>query len=213
MRRVHRKREDLDEGALLRAAANGDADAFSTLLAYFAPRIRAELRIASQWQAIIDPDDIMQVTFVEAFLRMTQFEGASPESLLAWLRRIARNNLLDAIKGLECAKRPPPSRRISQPDSEQSYADLCAALGVTSQTASRALAAAEARTLVQAALRRLPPDYQQVIRLFDLEGRSGPEVAASMNRSRAAVFMLLARARDRLREVLGTESRFFSRGS
>jgi RNA polymerase sigma-70 factor (ECF subfamily) len=177
------------------------------------PTIRGELSIAAKWQSVIGPDDIMQVTYVEAFLRVRQFSGSEPAKFLAWLRQIARNNLLDAIRGLECDKRPPPGKRVAAPDTDQSYVDLCAVFGVTSQTPSRVVGGDEARSLVQQALRRLPPDYEWVIRLFDLEGRSGPEVAEAMNRSRGAVFMLLARARERLRVLLGPESQFFSRGA
>ena len=49
-----------------------------------------------------------------------------------------------------------------------------------------------------------------VVRLYDIEGRSGPEVATTMGRSRGAVVMLRARAHDRLAELLGSGSKFFS---
>ena len=53
-------------------------------------------------------------------------------------------------------------------------------------------------------------DYEQALRLFELEGLSGEEVAERMGRSHGAVRMMLARARERLAEVLGSDSRFFS---
>ena len=49
-----------------------------------------------------------------------------------------------------------------------------------------------------------------MIRLYDLEGRPIAEVAAEMGRSSGAVHMLRARAHDRLRELLGPESAFFT---
>jgi RNA polymerase sigma factor (sigma-70 family) len=63
---------------------------------------------------------------------------------------------------------------------------------------------------MEGALRQLPPDYEKVIRLYDLAGKSPAEVAQEMGRSQGAVFMLRARAHDRLREVLGSSSQFFS---
>jgi len=56
----------------------------------------------------------------------------------------------------------------------------------------------------------LPSDYEKVIRLCELECKSGPEAASILGRSHGAIRMLLARARDQLREVLSTGSAFFS---
>jgi len=86
-------------------------------------------------------------------------------------------------------------------------------LGATSTTPSRIVAGQEAQTLLGSALAELPPDYAKVVRLHDLEGRTGPEVAAAMGRSRGAIFMLLARAHDQLRQSLGSATKFFSQGT
>ena len=60
------------------------------------------------------------------------------------------------------------------------------------------------------ALERLPADYSAAIRQMDLEGLPAHAVAERMKRSPAAVYMLVGRARERLRELLGTASKFFS---
>jgi RNA polymerase sigma-70 factor, ECF subfamily len=83
-------------------------------------------------------------------------------------------------------------------------------LGATSLTPSRVVAKEEAGTFLEAALKGLPPDYEKVVRLYDLEGRSIAEVAAALGRSEGATWMVRARAHDRLRESMGGESRFFS---
>jgi RNA polymerase sigma factor (sigma-70 family) len=75
----------------------------------------------------------------------------------------------------------------------------------------RAAGQSETERLLELALRQLPDDYQRVLRLYDLEGLTGPEVARRMGRSHGAVKMLVARARDRLGELLGSGSKFFSR--
>jgi DNA-directed RNA polymerase specialized sigma24 family protein len=86
-------------------------------------------------------------------------------------------------------------------------------LGATSTTPSRVVAGQEGQTLLQSALEELPPDYAKVVRLHDPEGRSGPEVAVAMGRSRGAIFMLLARAHDQLRQRPGTATKFFNHGA
>jgi RNA polymerase sigma-70 factor (ECF subfamily) len=196
---------------LLDRANEGDADALTTLLEEVGTDVRRALSMPRRHQSVLEPDDIMQVTYVEAFLRFPQFVGDDLRAFTAWLHRIAQNNLNDAIRGLERDKRPPAERRITAPRTDDSYVALCDFFGVSNRTPSRIAAAAESKQLIETALRKLPPLYADVIRGFELEGCSGPEVSERIGRSRGAAFMLLARARDRLREVLGSESRFFSR--
>lgn len=196
------------EQALDRARA-GDDDALSALLERYGPAARASLQISPVWQAHIDSDDVMQVTYLEAFLRIGSFAGTREGVFLAWLAQLAQNNLRDAIRALEAEKRPSPRRRVECGDSN-SYAKLCELVGVTTSTPSRAASNAEIQQLVDEAIKRLPQDYAEVIRLLDLQDFSGPEVAERMGRSRAAVYMLAGRAHDRLRELLGAQSQFFS---
>ena len=162
---------------------------------------------------MLELDDVMQVTYLESFLEIDRFTPQGPESFLAWVRRIAQNNLRDAIKALEREKRPPPERRVESPGGEDSYVALYGLLGATSTTPSRVAARQEAKSILEAAIKELPPDYARVIRLYDLESRSGPEVAAAMGRSRGAIALLLIRAHDRLRERLGSATKFFSSGT
>jgi RNA polymerase sigma-70 factor (ECF subfamily) len=193
------------------AARNGDEDALAELLEQFGPIVRRELQIAPKWQPVLDLDDVMQITYMEAYLRIRDFDEDKPALFLAWLRKIARNNLIDAVRGLERGKRPQPEQRLREPVADESYVALLDIVGVTTTTPSRIAAASEVRRMIQKGLKALPADYAEVIRLFDLEGLSGPEVGERMGRSRGAAFMLLARARQRLAEMLGSESQFFSR--
>jgi RNA polymerase sigma-70 factor (ECF subfamily) len=195
---------------LLAGAARGDTEALSTLLKRHGPPVGRGLVISRKWRSVLDPEDVMQVTYLEAFLRIGAFEPRGSESFQAWLREIAQNNLRDAIKGLNGLKRPPPDRRVSPPGGDESIVALYELLGVTSTTPSRVASKEEAKTRLEAAIAELPRDYATAVRLHNLEGRTGPEVAEAMGRSRGAVFMLLARAHDRLRERLGPASQFFT---
>ncbi|HEY3232002.1 MAG TPA: sigma factor-like helix-turn-helix DNA-binding protein, partial [Roseiflexaceae bacterium] len=63
------------------------------------------------------------------------------------------------------------------------------------------------------AISRLPPAYEQVVRLFNIQGQSAAEVAQQMGRSVGAVYLLRMRAHQRLREELGSSARYFSDGA
>jgi RNA polymerase sigma-70 factor (ECF subfamily) len=197
---------------LLTRAVDGDDDALSSLLEQFGPQIRAGLSIGPAYRALLDPDDVMQVTFIEAFLQIQQLSTADEDAFVAWLRQIAQNNLRDAIRALECDKRLSPKDQVAVPRSDDSTVALFDLVGASASTPSRRASTDEIRKIVESAIRTLPPDYAAVIRLFDLEGHGGLEVAAALGRSRGAVHMLRARAHDQLRERLGSSSRFFSDG-
>lgn len=154
----------------------------------------------------------MQVTYLEAFLRITHLAATDAGQFVAWLRRIAENNLRDAVRILEADKRPNPSKRVTAGRGSDSSFALLEMLAVQSQTPSRVAANDEAVTWLNRALGDLPPDYEKVVRQYDLEGRPVEEVARALNRTAGAVYMLRARAHDRLQELMGGPTRFFSQG-
>jgi len=202
-----------DDGALLSRATDGDTGALRTLLERHGARIWTEVDrdIGSRWQSALDADDVMQVTYMEAFLRIGDLGARDGATFVAWLRRIAQNNLRDAIKELDRKKRPNPSMRVHAPVGAESYVTLVEVLGANTSTPSHHVAQQEASDIIDAMLQRLPPDYAKVVKLYDLEGKPIVEVANEMNRSNGAVHMLRARAHEQLRTLLGAETDFFTR--
>ncbi len=202
-----------NEEALVERASGGDESALCRLLEYFGPIVRERLKskIGQQWRSSLDEDDVMQVSYLEAFLLIHQFKYRGPGSFLAWLSQVAENNLRDALRGLQAAKRPNPKNRvqISRPV-ENSFVALVELLGVTNSTPSRAAARDESEQLIEHVLSGLPPDYERVVRLYDLEGRSAQEVAEQLGRSTGAIYMLRARAHEKMRGALGNASKFFT---
>lgn len=192
-------------------AVQGDQTVLAELLeqAGVALHVEIEHRLAAKHRGLVDADDILQVTYLEAFLRIGTFVWNGPSSFSAWLLRIAENNLRDAIRELERDKRRPPGARrafASLDDSSVALVDrIIAPITTSSGKASRE----ESKQALHRALAQLPPDYEQVIRLYELDELSGPEVAERMNRSHGAVRMMLGRARARLVELLSSESSFF----
>lgn len=200
-----------DSGLLLERAVQGDQEALIELLAQLAPAIRRTISISPKWQSVLDADDVLQVTFTEAFLRINQFVGTQTRAMETWLFTIARNNVRAAIRGLQSGKRPHPDQRRRSPDATDGGLDgLIEDLGAATGTPSRICARAEASILIKDALNQLPEDYQAVLRSYYLEGLSSDVIAARMSRSRGAIMMILARARERLAEAMGSPSQFFT---
>ena len=199
------------ERALVRAM-EGDRGALTELLERAGPRVRERIapKISGWLAAHLDADDVMQVTYLEVVLRLDRFERGGFSGFVAWMSRLAENNLIDAVRSLQASKRPDPKRQVGVSAGDDSYLGLVEMLGATYTTPSRDAARHEAQSFIERALKRMPKDYARVIRGYDLEGLGIEEIAQELGRSAGAVYMLRARAHDCLRDVLGSESQFFS---
>ena len=193
-------------------AVRGDFDALGELLQVHAASLRRDLttRFGQRLQPILDAEDVIQVTYMEAFLHIRHFVPRGDGAFAAWLQRIARNNLRDAVREIRRGKRPQSDRRIEPAAASSSATMPIDRLIGQSDTPSGEAACHERARILKDVIAQLPSDYRRVVELCDIEGRSTSEAAASLNRSQGAVCMLRARARDRLRELLGSESRYFS---
>ena len=203
-----------DPEILLTKALAGDKAAVVALLEFCAPKVRAKLepKIGSALRAHLDIDDVMQVTYLEAVSRLHKFTSGGAAGFQAWLLTLAEHNLIDAIRSLEAARRPDPHKQVTgaATGSRDSMTALIDILGVSSTTPSIHAAKDEAARHLEHALKQLPRDYEIVVRLYDIEGRSMKDVARQLNRSEGAAYMLRARAHDRLRDGLGPAGNFFS---
>jgi len=199
--------------ALVVSALAGDVDALVKALEEIAPRIRARIspKIPAAYQSMVDADDVMQVTYGEAYSKIRRFRAGDGDAFASWIATLAENNLIDALRSLDAAKRPGPKRRAEKPRmAEDSMAALVDLLAVTATTPSIVAMRGEAGNILVQSIEKLSPEYGTVITLYDLQGMPAAEVAKRLGKSEGAMYMLRARAHDRLREFLGKESRFFS---
>jgi len=194
---------------LIQRAVAGDEEALVELLAVYGPQVERSLSIERKWRSVLEPSDVMQVTYMEVFLQIHRFDPGRPEPFSEWLERIAENNLRDALRGLQRQKRPQPGNRV-ETDGET---DLLALLGVVTTTPSRHAVRDERQGKLDAVLDSLPEDYGRVVRLYDIEGLPISEVCRRMDRSAGAIHMLRARAHGRLRDLLGSQSQWFTSSS
>ncbi len=183
-------------------AAAGDPDQIEALLRAATPRLRALLTIDPRFRRSIDVDDVLQVTFLEAFLRIRSLEQRTEAGFWSWLRRIAEHNLADAVRQLDRQKRSDARHRITHGAAGESARTLLLAVADGSVTAGGRASLAEEIERLHRAIAALPASYRAVIEHVDLAEQSVAEVARSLGRSEGAVHMLRARARDRLHELM-----------
>jgi RNA polymerase sigma factor (sigma-70 family) len=191
------------EHDLVTRAAQGDSGALSTLLERHGPTVRGRIAgdLPRKWRSVLSVDDVLQQAYTDAFLAIGRFVPQSEGSFLAWLTRLARNALLDALDMLQAAKRGGGRGRL-EPDSARSLTGLLDAVKAISATPSRAVAAQESLDALRRCIDRLPESHRMIIELYDLQQRPIEEVAASLQRSVGAAYMLRARAHRMLAEAL-----------
>jgi len=198
---------------LLERAVGGDRDALAQLLERHGPTARHKLggKIPRRWRPVLSEDDVMQQTYADAIVKVRQVRAESEAAFAAWLAVMARHNLHDALKMLEAHKRGGEHRRIELCGPDDTRVGMSELAPDTATTASGQAARSEAHLALERAVARLPQPYAHVVRMYALEGRPVDEVAAALQRSPGAGFKLRARAHERMRELLGNTSHFFTR--
>lgn len=186
--------------------------ALTILLERVGPDVRRKLAptIPSRWRSVLSPEDLMQETYIDAFLDVHQFEPRGEDSFSSWLMTIAKRNLLDALRMLEADKRGHVSRKLGPGPHASDFDSLQEQLAWTRTTPSRCASRSENRVLLERAIEQLPEIYRTVVSMYDLEGKGVKEVAAALHRSPGAVFMLRSRAHRLLSANLGTASLYLS---
>lgn len=173
-----------DDAALLRAAAAGDAAAFTTFVRAHEGAARRHLRV---FLGHDDVEDALQEAFFAAWRAAAGFRGGA--SARGWLFTIARN-----------AARHLHRRRVDEPptlESLESLESLAERGGwgmLTAADQGHDESHAEARDLVARAFARLPAIEREVLALRELDGLSGEETATLLGVSVAAMKSRLHRA-------------------
>lgn len=149
-----------------------------------------------------EAEDAVQSAYLHAFAAIGGFAGRA--QLSTWLTRIVVNEALGRARAARRRK-----ARLD-PDSVVHLEDYREALmrgSMTAATPDNALARAEIRRMIEAAVERLPAQFRVVFVLREIEGLSVEETAETLGILAATVKTRLLRARRRLQEDLGPELR------
>src|SRR6266849_4512407 len=200
-----------DPEQLLAAARKGQRECLGTLLELYRNYLKlvARTQIDLHLQAQVNPSDLVQETFLEAYRDFGQFRGSSEAELLGWLRRILVHNLARLVEKHLRAQKRNVRREVSleqrQKTLEKSAAKVEAALLCHGSSPSAQAQRRELAAILADQLAKLPANYREVIVLRNLEGLAFDEVARRMGRTSGAVRVLWMRALDRLRQLLKKE--------
>ena len=176
-----------DDGSLIRAAQNGDVEAFAEIVRRYERRLRLVLlRVLGDER---DVEEATQDAFVQAWRNLDRYRGEA--AVFTWLYRIGVNEAL--------ARRR--RKRLETVDLETSESE--SARYVRRDTQPEASAeSADVRAQVMVALMTLPEDHREAVVLRDIAGLSNEEVAEALGLSVAAAKSRIHRGRLQLRALL-----------
>jgi len=181
---------------LLHQARLGDALAREELFTLSRPYLSqvAEHEIASWLRPKHDASDLVQVSLLEAHQAFQTFQGNEFPQWLTFLRRILERNATDAVRHYGTAKRQTDKEMALHPQNPDASSLGGPVLTAPGETPSVQAIRQENSDALMRAIEQLPLDYQEVIRLRNLEQLAFDDVAQRMQRSRPAVQMLWMRA-------------------
>jgi RNA polymerase sigma-70 factor, ECF subfamily len=170
------------------ASVRGDDEAYGRLVRRYEKPITGLL-----WRFTRDPvqcEELVQQVFVEAYFSLKTYRGDAP--LLHWLRKIATRTGYRYWR--ERAKEP---QETSLPEF-----DILEEIEAVEEDR---IDPAEAATVLQALLSRLPPDDRLVLTLMYFEECGTKEIAERVGWTRAKVKTQALRARRKMKEIAERE--------
>jgi len=173
---------------LLARARDGSSEALNEVYGRLASRLLSliRLRLGPELRGQVESRDVLQATLLKSFERIDQFEGSQGVSLMAWLVRIAENEIRD-LADYHQRQRRDARRNVPLSGAGKD-------LAVNVRSLSSQLVLAEDALRLEAGLENLPEHYRQIIVLRKLEELAWAEVAERLQKSEDACRMMLARA-------------------
>lgn len=177
-----------DDAPSLPALRAGDEHAFRCLVEQEQERLyRFVLKIVNDKD---EAQNVVQETFAEAYRQIDKFRGDSKVS--TWLFSIARHLAYGFLR---------KSKRHNYLGHD-TIEHLHATQDDPETNSTKHVEQAERKAIVREAIEELPPHYQRVVELRDLQERSTAETAEALGLTSVNVRVRLHRARKALRDHL-----------
>jgi RNA polymerase sigma-70 factor, ECF subfamily len=184
---------EMSNEMLVSLAKSGDVNAFVELIKRHADKVfKAAHRVTRNRQ---DTEDVLQESFLRAFIHMKEFQERS--SFSTWLTRIAINSALMILR----KKRNSSELSIDRTDGPAGNFENWEPRSPWEDPES-CYVHRERHELLRQAIQQLPPVSRDVIELLQAKECSHQEIAQSLGISVPAVKSRLARARKALRTSL-----------
>ncbi len=195
-----------DDNDLVRMTLSGDKEAYRTLVERYQGRLfSTALDIVKTHE---DAEDVVQETFVKAFLSLGQFKGQS--SFYTWIYRICFNMAIDIRRKagrrggthLEFKEHTGVNRAAVQEGARETGGSGLANHCQNLEGPHDALARKELGRKIQEVLGELSEEHRAVITLREIDGLDYEEIAHAIGVPKGTVMSRLFYARKALQKAL-----------
>jgi RNA polymerase sigma-70 factor, ECF subfamily len=182
-----------------------DLEALQAILHAHSNRLLAYLtrQMSSRLRRFVEPQDVLQDTFFEAFRRSHEFQLQGADSVFRWLVTIARHRMLAIVRMQRSLKR---GGQAAEKDGFASVVGFLEELAVYHRTPSQSAMSHELVSVIQQAINALEPQYCRAIQLRYIEGLTVQEAADRMGRTGGSILMLCNRGLAALKVQLQAAS-------
>lgn len=185
-----------DEAALIRAAQDGDADAFEELVRNYD---HAVLRLAFNiLRSQEDARDVYQETFLRVYRNLQSFRFDC--SFHTWLHRIVSNLCLDQLRKRKVRKEEPSSRNVGDSEFDRLASVPEERASVDPQ---RQVMSSELSGRIKEALGWLSPRERMVFEMRHYQGMRLRSIGDALGTTEEAAKNCLFRATQKMRAALG----------
>jgi RNA polymerase sigma-70 factor (ECF subfamily) len=175
---------DPTEADLVKKARGGNLFAFEEMVKRYQRRVYAVARRIVQRHDVAD--DVTQEAFLRAYQALSSFDLQRPFG--PWICRIAANLAVNHVRSPEAREQELPEGHAEMP--------------TAAPDPLRDVLEAEARHVLDAAIKTLPADQRAVLVLRVFEDLSYREIADALGIEMGTVMSRLSRAREKLRIAL-----------
>jgi RNA polymerase sigma-70 factor (ECF subfamily) len=168
------------------------------LLAFIERQLGAGLRRK------LEPEDILQEVSAEAVRSLESMEFGDRDPF-SWLCQLAERKIIDAHRRFFDAQKRDAGRELhfagGSDDTQQPA--LINMLVASMTTASQAFSRNAKQAQIQSAIEQLPEDQREALRLRYVENLPSKEIAERLQKSDAAIRVMLTRSLKKLQDMLG----------
>ncbi|MEA2622684.1 MAG: hypothetical protein QOH61_1594 [Chloroflexota bacterium] len=188
---IHNEEYHVRDRALVRAALDGELDAFNRLVELYQDTLYAIcVRVVGDRDAA---GDAVQEAFFSAYRNLARFRG---DSFRSWLTRIAMNAATDILRNRK--RRPADPFPEWEDEAWQPPAD-------ESESPERTAIMRQRSRVIAAAMTEITDDQRTAIVLYDIEGYDYQEIADMTGVSLGTVKSRIHRGRLALRDLLSPD--------
>ncbi len=182
------------ELALVERAAKGDREAYRVLVEKYQNRVYS--LVLSMTKSREDAEDIVQESFVKAYLSLKNFRGDS--SFYTWIYRVAYNMAIDFQRRNSRRGEVLSSPKLNEDGQESRALEAVATDGNPEESAERKQLAES----LGKAMSQLSEEHRTVVMLREVDGMSYSEIADVLGLSQGTVMSRIHYAKKYLQKAL-----------